>query len=283
MTLEQVRIKIDAIDKGLLRLLNERADLVNIVGQIKHAAGLEIYAPEREEKLLRKLVALNIEQNGKLPEKSIRAIYREIMSAALALERQLKIAYLGPPGSWAHQVAVSKFGHGVAYTARVTTQSVFACVDSQEADYGVLPIEQPLEGVVHHTLDQFADSPLQICAQIVIAAGEGSPHSRYIVLGRRASPATGDDSTMLMLEAPDHVGTLLHVLQSFVNQGVNVRHIQNRDMVQATGGGACFFLEVSGHHDDVSLIAALEELRGQGTAVKVLGSYPASAWVETVG
>lgn len=283
MPLEEIRVKIDATDRELLRLLNERADLVISVGQIKHAAGLEIYAPEREEKLLRKLVALNAEQNGKLPEKSIRAIYREIMSSALALERQLKIAYLGPPGSWAHQVAVSKFGHGVAYIARVNTHSVFACVGAHEADYGVLPIEQPAEGVVHHTLDQFVDSPLQICAQIVIAAGEGSALSRYIVLGRRASPATGDDSTMLMLEAPDQVGALLHLLQSFANQGVNVRHIQNRDLVQAPGSAARFFLEVTGHHDDVSLTAALEDLRTQGTTVKVLGSYPASTWVETVG
>ena len=283
MTLEEVRIKIDAIDRELVRLLNERADLVNIVGQIKHAAGLEIYAPEREEKLLRKLVALNTDQKGKLPEKSIRAIYREIMSAALALERQLKIAYLGPPGSWSHQVAVGKFGHGVAYTARGTTDGVFACVNSQEADYGVLPIEQSAEGVVHHTLDQFVESPLQICAQIMTGSGEGSAHSRYIVLGRRASPATGDDCTMLMLEAPDQVGALLHILQAFADQAVNVRQIQNRDIVHAPGGAARFFLEVSGHPDDASLTAALADLRGQGTTVKVLGSYPASAWVETVG
>ncbi len=203
MNLDEVRVKIDAIDRELLRLLNERAVLVNIVGQIKHAAGLEIYAPEREETLLRKLAALNVEQNGTLPEKSIRAIYREIMSAALALERQLKIAYLGPAGSWSHQVATGKFGHGVGYMALPSTQGVFDCVASQEADYGVLPIEQAAEGVVHHTLDQFVDSPLQICAQIIIASGEGCPRSRFIILGRKASPATGDDSTMLMLEVQD--------------------------------------------------------------------------------
>ena len=140
MNLEEVRVKIDAIDRELLRLLNERAVLVNIVGQIKHAAGLEIYAPEREETLLRKLAVLNVEQNGTLPEKSIRAIYREIMSAALALERQLKIAYLGPAGSWSHQVATGKFGHGVGYMALPSTQGVFDCVARQEADYCLLPI-----------------------------------------------------------------------------------------------------------------------------------------------
>ena len=283
MNLEEVRVKIDAIDRELLRLLNERAELVHIVGQIKHAEGLEIYAPEREEKLLRKLATLNKEQNGTLPEKSIRAIYREIMSAALALERQLKIAYLGPTGSRSHQVASGKFGHGVGYVAQASTQGVFACVASQEADYGVLPIEQASEGVVHHTLDQFVDSPLQICAQILIDAGESGIRSRFIILGRKASPPTGDDHTMLMLEVRDKVGALLHLLQAFEKQGVDVRQIENRLLGQSAGEIARFFLEVKGHHDDRDLVAALDELRGEGTQVKVLGSYPASVWVETVG
>lgn len=283
MNLEEVRIKIDAIDRELLRLLNERAVLVNIVGQIKHAAGLEIYAPEREETLLRKLAALNVEQNGTLPEKSIRAIYREIMSAALALERQLKIAYLGPAGSWSHQVATGKFGHGVGYLALPSTHGVFECVAAQEADYGVLPIEQAAEGVVHHTLDQFVDSPLQICAQIIISSGEAGARSRFIILGRKASPATGDDSTMLMLEVQDQVGALLQLLQAFAKQGVNVRQIENRLVPQTSGEAARFFLEVTGHHDDTNLVAALDDLRSEGTKVKVLGSYPASVWVETLG
>lgn len=283
MNLEEVRVKIDAIDRDLLRLLNERAELVHIVGQIKHAEGLEIYAPEREEKLLRKLAVLNKEQNGTLPEKSIRAIYREIMSAALALERQLKIAYLGPAGSWSHQVAAGKFGHGVGYTALASTRDVFACVAAQEADYGVLPLEQAAEGVVHHTLDQFVDSPLQICAQILISSGEAAARSRFIILGRKASPATGDDSTMLMLEVQDQVGALLHLLQAFVQQGVNVRQIENRPVAQSASEAARFFLEVNGHHDDPSLVAALTDLEKQGTRVKILGSYPASAWVESVG
>ena len=124
MTLEEVRHKIDAIDKELLRLLNERAECVNIVGEIKHRAGLEIYAPEREEKLLRKLVELNTAQQGRLPERSIRAIYREIMSAALALEHPLSIAYLGPTGSRTHQVALSKFGHGVVWSSVVVHRSL---------------------------------------------------------------------------------------------------------------------------------------------------------------
>ena len=84
MTLDEVRTKIDSVDQELLRLLNERADLVHTVGEIKRKEGLEIYAPDREEKLLKKLIEVNSQRKGRLPEKSIRAIYREIISAALA-------------------------------------------------------------------------------------------------------------------------------------------------------------------------------------------------------
>mgnify|MGYP003332739846 CR=1 FL=1 len=95
MTLEEARAKIDRVDQELLKLLNERADLVHQVGDIKRKEGLEIFAPDREERLMRKLLDLNKQGKGRLPEKSIRAIYREIISAALALEQDLRIAYLG--------------------------------------------------------------------------------------------------------------------------------------------------------------------------------------------
>ena len=163
MTLDDLRDQIDAVDGELLRLLNERADLVHGVGEIKHAQGLEIYAPEREEKLLQSLVA---KSQGRLTDNSIRAIYREIMSAALALEQNLSIAYLGPEGTWTHQAALSKFGNSVGYAPAATAREVFEKVADRSADYGVLPLETATEGAAHHILDLFAESPLKICAQI---------------------------------------------------------------------------------------------------------------------
>ncbi|MCB1064165.1 MAG: prephenate dehydratase [Verrucomicrobiae bacterium] len=163
MTLEELRQKIDKIDTDLLRLLNERSDIVHEVGLLKKREGLAIYAPEREDALLKSLIAKSA---GRLPEKSIRAIYREIMSAALALEEDLKIAYLGPPGTWTHQASISKFGNSVEYLPQPNLADVFDQVTRQLADYGVVPIENSTEGAVTHTLDLFADSPLKICAQI---------------------------------------------------------------------------------------------------------------------
>ncbi len=165
MPLTAIRQKIDALDDQLIALLNDRAELVHQVGEIKKKDGLEIYAPEREESLLQGLVA---KSRGRLPEKSIRAIYREVMSAALALEQDLGIAYLGPEGTWTHQAAISKFGHSVRYVSQTSFSDVFNQVARRIADYGVVPIENSTEGAVNHTLDLFADSPLKICAQVLL-------------------------------------------------------------------------------------------------------------------
>ena len=170
MNLDDIRKHIDEIDGQLLDLLSDRADLVHQVGEVKKRDGLQIYAPEREEALLRRLIDRN---KGRLPEKSIRAIYREIMSAALALEDDLKIAYLGPEGTWTHQAAIKKFGHSVAYSSQPNFAEVFDQVTRRQADYGVVPIENSTEGAVSHTLDLFVDSPLQICAQILLRIENG--------------------------------------------------------------------------------------------------------------
>jgi len=165
MSLPEIRKKIDAIDAKLLQLLNDRADLVHEVGLLKRKEGAAIYAPEREEQLLRSLLKRN---KGRLPETAIRAIYREIMSASLALEKDLTIAYFGPVATNTHQAARSKFGASVQYTPQVSIADVFDVVARCNADYGVVPIENSTEGAVNHTLDVFVDSDLRICAQILL-------------------------------------------------------------------------------------------------------------------
>ncbi len=170
MPLREIRTKIDALDTKLLELLSERAELVHQVGEIKKTEGLQIYAPEREDALLRSLCEKN---KGLLPDQSVRAIYREIMSAALALEDDLKIAYLGPEGTWTHQAAIKKFGHSVTYNSQPNFAEVFDQVARRQADYGVVPIENSTEGAVSHTLDLFVHSPLRICAQILLRIENG--------------------------------------------------------------------------------------------------------------
>lgn len=168
MSLPEIRKKIDSIDERLIALLNERADLVHEVGVEKKAQKAEIYAPEREEQVLRSLAERNRAAGGRLPETAIRAIYREIMSASLALEKDLTIAYFGPVATNTHQAARNKFGASVKYVPQLSIGDVFDVVARGNADYGVVPIENSTEGAVNHTLDMFMESDLRICAQIFL-------------------------------------------------------------------------------------------------------------------
>lgn len=163
MKLAELRAQIDAIDKQVLELLNERVRLAAEIGRVKRADGGEIYVAQREEEVLRRLAELN---RGPLDEKAIRAIYREVMSAAIALEKRLTIAYLGPAATFTHQAAMKKFGASVDYLALGTITDIFNAVEKGDADYGVIPIENSTEGAVFHSLDMLAETDLKIVAQI---------------------------------------------------------------------------------------------------------------------
>ncbi len=165
MDLNELRNKIDGLDVEIVRLLNERINVVLSIGEEKKKAGTEIYVPAREREVFEKIKKLN---QGPLPEESAHAIYREIMSAALALETEMKIAYLGPEATFTHQAARNKFGVSVDYISAGTISEVFTRVQNRAADYGVVPIENSTEGAVTHTFDQFANTPLKICAEIYL-------------------------------------------------------------------------------------------------------------------
>jgi chorismate mutase/prephenate dehydratase len=165
MSLADFRARIDAIDKDILRLLNERVQLAAQIGREKRRNGAEIYVAQREEEVLTGLAKLN---EGPLDEKAIRAIYREIMSAAIALEKPMIIAYLGPEATFTHQVALKKFGASVDYLPLATIIDVFGAVEKGEADYGVIPIENSTEGAVFHSLDTLVESELKIVAQVFL-------------------------------------------------------------------------------------------------------------------
>ncbi|MFA5689434.1 MAG: prephenate dehydratase [Kiritimatiellales bacterium] len=165
MNLESLRKKIDSLDEELVKLLNERVKVALEVGKIKKEQGGEIYVPAREREVFKRIEKLN---GGPLPHDAARAIYREIMSASLALESNLKIAYLGPPATFTHQAAHLKFGASVGYHPAATIADVFAAVENGAADYGVVPIENSIEGAVTHTFDQFTGTNLKICAEIYL-------------------------------------------------------------------------------------------------------------------
>ena len=165
MNLDDLRNQIDTLDSEIIRLLNDRINVVLNIGAEKNKTGAEIYVPARERAVFEKINRLN---DGPLPEESAHAIYREIMSAALALETDMKIAYLGPEATFTHQAARGKFGVSVDYVPTGTISAVFDAVQNHSADYGVVPVENSTEGAVTHTFDQFATTPLKICAEIYL-------------------------------------------------------------------------------------------------------------------
>jgi chorismate mutase/prephenate dehydratase len=355
VNLDDIRKNIDAIDHQLLDLLSQRADLVHEVGVIKKRDNLQIYAPEREEALLRRLVEMN---QGRLPEKSIRAIYREIMSAALALEDHLRIAYLGPEGTWTHQAAIKKFGHSVDYAPQPNFADVFDQVARRKASYGVVPIENSTEGAVSHTLDLFVDSPLHICSQILLRIENGLmasiprdqirtlyshpqvfgqcrewilrnfPHAdlvevssttkaaqiardkaaegaaalggalaaelsglrmleesiqdratnttRFLVIGEKTCPPTGNDRTSILFAIHDRPGSLVNALKAFDQFHINMSKIESRPS-KRRDWEYIFYVDLAGHCEQPAVAEALAELGRHCSLVKLLGSYPDSS------
>ena len=163
--LQPIREKIDAHDHQLVELLNSRLALAAEIGKLKRTSGSQIYVPEREDAVLRKVSALN---HGPIKNEALQAIYREIMSAAIALEKPLLIAYLGPEASYTHAAAMKKFGASVDYHAMPTIGDIFVALEKGEVDHAVIPIENSTEGSVREAIDSFAESDLKIVAQIYL-------------------------------------------------------------------------------------------------------------------
>jgi chorismate mutase / prephenate dehydratase len=166
LSLEDLRKRIDEIDRKLVELLNERAGVVIDIGGIKSKTGKPVYAPDREKEVLEKVTGAN---KGPLPNKCLQAIWRELMSGSFVLERPLRVGYLGPAGSYSHTAAICKFGQSADYEPLVDIRSVLDEVSKGHCDLGIVPIENTLGGGVIETLDALVDSDVKVCSEILMA------------------------------------------------------------------------------------------------------------------
>ncbi len=164
-TLGAMRERIDSVDQQIQRLLNERAQLAQRVGLTKSRDGdaAQFYRPEREAQVLR---AVRERNRGPLRDEEVVRLFREIMSACLAQQEPLKVAYLGPEATFSQTAVLAHFGHSVHALPLGSIDEVFHEVESAAADFGVVPIENSTEGTVNHTLDRFLSSPLKICGEV---------------------------------------------------------------------------------------------------------------------
>jgi chorismate mutase/prephenate dehydratase len=165
--LSELRIQIDAIDQQILQLINQRASLAEQVAKTKIASGEDscFYRPDREAQVLKRIQDLN---PGPLSDETAAHFFRELMSACLALEKPLQVAFLGPEGTFTQQATFKHFGHAVQAEPVSAIEDIFLVVEEGRCQFGVVPVENSTEGVVTHTLDRFVLSPLQICGEVAL-------------------------------------------------------------------------------------------------------------------
>lgn len=348
----QLRDKIDQLDEQIQTLITERARVAEEVAKVKQETGNDVfYRAEREAQVLRKVMERN---QGPLSDEEMARLFREIMSACLALERVMKIAFLGPEGTFTQAAALKHFGHSVQTLPMTTIGDVFREVESGSASYGVVPVENSTEGVINHTLDEFMNSSLHICGEVelrihhhllgnvdsindvkkvyshrqslaqcrkwldanlsnveqvdvssnaeaarlasqetgaVAIAGESAAEiyglntivrniedepdntTRFLVIGQRAVPASGDDKTSMLVSAVNKPGALHAMLQPLASNHISMTRIESRPSRQGMWNYV-FFIDIEGHVDDDNVASALKELQQAASMVKVLGSYP---------
>ncbi len=165
MNLDKLREEIDSIDDKVLKLLEKRMQIVKSVGELKHKSGGSIYRPEREIEILQRLKS---QKRGVISDEAIEAIYLEIFAASRNLELPERIAYLGPKGSFTHQVAESRFGAYADYLALNSIEAIFKILENKEAKYGVVPIENNTDGIVGITLDCLGKYNSKIVAESIM-------------------------------------------------------------------------------------------------------------------
>lgn len=353
--LQGLRGKIDTLDTQLEELISQRARYAKEIGVLKGVTSTaEFYRPEREAQVLRRVVERN---KGPLRDEEMVRLFREMMSACLAQEEPLKVAYLGPEGTFTQSAVLKHFGHSVHALSVPTIDEVFHEVEAGTADFGVAPIENSSEGTVNiHTLDMFLTSPLKVCGEIELRihqhlmgrmadikgikrvcshpqslaqckawlaenlpdvelvpvasnaeaarrardedgtaalAGEAAAKvyglrilfqtvedrddnsTRFVVVGRKLFPPSGNDKTSLLVSASGTKGpgVLLHLLGPLARHGVNMTRIESRPS-RKRKWDYVFFVDLDGHAEDPPVRKALEKIKAQASLFKVLGAYP---------
>ncbi len=348
----ELRDKIDSLDQQIQTLITKRASVAQQVAEAKQQSNDSVfYRAEREAQVLRRVMERN---KGPLSDEEMARLFREIMSACLALEQVMAIAFLGPEGTFTQAAALKHFGHSINTVPLASIGDVFREVESGAASYGVVPVENSTEGVVNHTLDEFITSSLNICGEVILrihhnllsnetelakvkkvyshqqslaqcrqwldsnlpdvelidmssnaaAAAmaakekntaaiasetaaeiyalnmlvpniEDEPDNttRFLIIGQRETPASGEDKTSLLITTANRSGALLGILQPFANNNISMTRIESRPSRSGTWDYV-FFVDIDGHENDNNVKQALKELNKAATMVNVLGSFP---------
>lgn len=355
--LQALRVRIDSLDNKILELISERARCAQEVGKVKMASLAEneqpiFYRPEREAQVLKRIMELN---PGPLDNEEMARLFREIMSACLALEQPLQVAYLGPEGTFSHAAALKHFGQSAHAKPMAAIDEIFREVIAGAVSYGVVPVENSTEGAINHTLDSFLEHDIVICGEVELRihhhllVGENTKtehitriyshaqslaqcrkwldayypnaervpvasnaeaakrvkgewnsaaiagdmaaqlyglsihaekiedrpdnSTRFLVIGTREVPPSGDDKTSVIVSVSNKPGALHELLIPFHDNGIDLTRIETRPS-RSGKWSYVFFIDFLGHLSDPLVKDVLEKIVSQSTGVKVLGSYP---------
>lgn len=354
--LNEIRNEIDQIDQQIQSLISRRAEFAQKVADIKTQGGQVdaiFYRPEREAQVLRAVKARN---KGLIADEDMARLFREIMSVCLALEQPIKVAYLGPEGSYSHACVIKQFGFSVHSYAVSSIEAVFESVEQGEANYGLVPVENSTEGVVKQTQNAFLKSALKVSGEVNLkiehcllskAANHELIHkvvahpqalgqcenwlknnlpgvpveavesnglaaqmaqrdstlgaiaseqaaqlyqltilethiedqkentTKFWVVGKDTTEASGEDKTAMILSMPNKAGALLDVLSSFAQRDISMTRIISLPSNE-TQWDYLFFVDVLGHQKEPLLAEALREVESKTSFFKLLGSFPIS-------
>lgn len=266
MDLSDLRTQINAVDDELLRLLNERAQLVSQVGALKTRQASAFYVPSREQAVLERLLASN---PGPFPNESIRPVFKEVMSACRSLEQGLRIAFLGPEGTFTHMAMKHQFGLSAWGLPVGSIAAVFAEVQKGAADFGVVPVENSTDGAVTHTLDTFLESDLKISAEIVLEVSQ-------CLLSR---PGLDLAATERVYSHPQALGQCRKWLDANLPRATRIEASSTAEaarLAREDAGGAAIASELAADLFDLAILRhRIQDLAENATRFLVIGTVQA--------
>jgi len=296
----KLQTELVALDREMQLLLEKRFALVSQL----NSSGHRPVEPDAGEivRTLQQLQSASSENTEQLSHDAssaqetignrIAAIVTEVVAHCRDSVKPLKVAYLGPEGTFTQAAAFKYFGHSTQTSPFTAIDDVFRAVESGECQLGVVPIENSIEGTINRTLDRITDSPLGICGEEIAAiaslnAGEIynlpaleknieddlSNTTRFIVIGSQQAQRSDNDVTTLIVSAPHKPGGLRKMLEPFDEAGISMTRIESRPAREELWS-YLFFIDVAGHKDDAVLAHALQQLSDETRYMRILGSYP---------
>ena len=262
--LERLRAEIDRLNDSLLEQLNERAKLARAVGMLKVG---QAYRPEREAQVLRRVKERN---QGPLSDETVALLFREIMSACLALERPITVAYLGPKGTFSERATLKHFGLAAEAMPTPSIDEVFRAVESGAADFGVIPVENSTEGAVGRSLDLMPQTPMKVCGEVIVRIHHN------LMMKTAASP--GDFSGIKrVFSHGQSLGQCHEWLNANLPHAERVAVASNAEAARRAAeeaGSAAVAGEMAAEHYGLTILAAnIEDEPNNTTRFLILGDY----------